>query len=166
MRTLRIVAIGSTVALVLGTSACVAPMPRRVPGTAPPDPSATVAELVAAHNRVRAAHRRDPLTVSGPLEAAARAHASDMARRRRMSHRGGDGSNPFRRMENEGYKLRRAGENVAAGYVSVDSVMDGWMRSPGHRLNILGRYSEIGAACATDANGTTYWCVTFGDPAP
>ena len=37
-----------------------------------------------------------------------------------MSHRGGDGSSPFRRMAAQGYAFRRAGENVAAGYTSVE----------------------------------------------
>jgi uncharacterized protein YkwD len=120
--------------------------------------------LVEAHNRVRAAHRRPPLVVSAPLEAAAREHALDMAKHRWMSHRGSDFSSPFRRMAAHGYAYRRAGENVAAGYASVDSVMRGWMFSPGHCANILGRFTEIGAACATATNGTRYWCVTFGAP--
>jgi uncharacterized protein YkwD len=128
------------------------------------DLAGAVAELVAAHNRVRAAHHRPPLSVSAPLEAAAREHAHDMAKHRWMAHRGSDLSSPFRRMSSQGYTFRRAGENVAAGYPSVDAVMKGWMWSPGHRANILGRYTEIGAACATATNGTPYWCVTFGEP--
>jgi uncharacterized protein YkwD len=183
-RTIRHVLLGSTVAVALGTPACVTPPPSPPPrgGVTPggatgpearppdlvldpePDHANAVADLVAAHNRVRAAHHRAPLSVSGPLEAAAREHARDMARHRWMSHRGSDLSSPFRRMAARGYTFRRAGENVAAGYPSVESVMKGWMLSPGHRANILGRFSEIGAACAIANNGTPYWCVTFGEP--
>jgi uncharacterized protein YkwD len=165
-RMIRTVVIGSTVAVALGALACVSPAPplRPGPGSTPPDLAAVATELVAAHNRVRAAHHRGPLKVNGALEAAALTHANDMARRRWMSHRGGDGSSPFRRMAAQGYTFQRAGENVAAGYASVDSVMSGWMHSPGHRHNILGKFTEIGAACATANNGTIYWCVTFGDP--
>jgi uncharacterized protein YkwD len=177
-RAIRSVVLGSTVALVLVAASCVAPAPRSAPrAVAPPgdlaepqaspsdlDLAGAVAELVAAHNRVRAAHHRPPLSVSGPLEAAAREHARDMARHRWMSHRGSDLSSPFRRMSAQGYAFRRAGENVAASYRSVDAVMKGWMFSPGHRANILGRYTEVGAACATATNGTPYWCVTFGEP--
>ncbi len=161
--------LASTAALAAVALACVAPAPREG-ASAPGGKGSGVnlagvgAELVDAHNRVRAAHRRTTLTVSAPLEAAAREHASDMARRHWMSHRGGDGSSPFRRMSAQGYRFRRAAENVAAGYATVDSVMSGWMWSPGHRLNILGRFTEIGAACATASDGTPYWCVTFGDP--
>ncbi len=82
-----------------------------------------------------------------------------------MSHRGGDGSSPFTRVTRAGYAYSRAGENVAAGQTSVDAVMRSWLLSPGHRLNILGRYSEIGTGCAIDTSGTAYWCVTFGTPA-
>jgi uncharacterized protein YkwD len=165
----RNVVLGSTVALALGTVACVtpSPAPRPDPGLeadpAPLDLADTVSELIAAHNRVRAAHGRPALSVSDALQAAAREHALDMARHHWMSHRGSDLSSPFRRMAAHGYTFRRAGENVAAGQRSVDAVMRGWMLSPGHRANILGRYSQIGAACATATNGTPYWCVTFGE---
>ena len=36
------------------------------------------------------------------------------------------------------------GENIAWGYRSPSSVMQGWMESAGHRSNILGDYTEIG----------------------
>jgi len=124
-----------------------------------------VAGLVEAHNRERARRRLPPLVPGDALNAAARDHAADWAARRRMSHRGGDGSSPFRRIERAGYSYARAGENVAAGQRTTGEVMADWMRSPGHRRNVLGNFSEIGAAYATDRNGTPYWCVTFGTPA-
>jgi uncharacterized protein YkwD len=145
--------------------ACVSPAPPRSPDGDPGlDLAAATVELVDAHNRIRAEYHLAPLTPSGPLESAAREHARDMARWHLMAHRGSDLSSPFRRMQRQGYTFRRAGENVAAGYPSVDAVMRGWMRSPGHRRNLLGRFSEIGAACATATDGTPYWCVTFGEP--
>jgi uncharacterized protein YkwD len=151
---------------------CVAPGPAPREGATVPhasgsslEPGRTAADLVAAHNQVRAEHNLPLLAASGPLQAAAEVHARDMAHWHIMSHRGSDLSTPFRRMSAQGYTFRRAAENVAAGQGSVDSVMKGWMRSPGHRLNILGKYSEIGAACATASDGTPYWCVTFGEAA-
>jgi uncharacterized protein YkwD len=143
-----------------------APAPPRAADSVAPklDLAGPVISLVDTHNRIRAEHHLAPLSPSGPLEAAAREHARDMARWHVMAHRGSDLSSPFRRMARQGYNFRRAGENVAAGYPSVDAVMTGWMRSLGHRRNILGRFSEIGAACATATDGTPYWCVTFGEP--
>jgi uncharacterized protein YkwD len=167
-RTFRRIILGSTAMVGLTAMACVVPsFPARGPGSRggePLDVEAVGVELVEAHNRVRAAHHLAPLVVNGSLEAAARGHARDMARREWMSHRSRDGSSPFRRMADQGYVFRRAGENVAAGYPSVEAVIRGWMRSPGHRRNIVGRFSQIGAACATAKSGTPYWCVTFGEP--
>jgi uncharacterized protein YkwD len=152
---------------------CVAYAPRPRPGPVPPveragalDSTEVTEALARAHNRERTRAGRPPLVVSEALTAAARRHADDMAARRRMSHRGSDGSSPFRRMEREGYVFERAAENVAAGQRSTAEVMAAWMASPGHRRNVLGKYDELGAACATDEAGTPYWCVTFGTAAP
>ncbi|MFI8243051.1 CAP domain-containing protein [Streptomyces sp. NPDC085866] len=41
------------------------------------------------------------------------------------------------RLSRVGCEHRSAGENVAYGYNSPESVMDGWMNSSGHRANIL-----------------------------
>jgi uncharacterized protein YkwD len=150
----------------VGISACSSrtisqPGARGVPAI---DPSAMVAELIAAHNSVRAKAGMPELVVNPQLEAAAQRQARDMAGRRRMSHRGSDGSSPFRRMADAGYQFRSAAENVAMGQQTVDVLMGDWMRSRGHRHNILGNYTEIGAAGAIDRFGTPYWCVTFGEP--
>jgi uncharacterized protein YkwD len=156
-------------ALLVGVAGCVAFVPRgrdRAQVAPPDDPAERLGAIVEAHNREREARGLPALSVSERLTAAAQGHADDMAGRRRMSHRGGDGSSPFRRIARAGYRYVRAGENVARGQEGVAEVMSDWMTSPGHKRNILGKYSEIGAGYATDADGTPYWCVTFGTPAP
>lgn len=64
------------------------------------------------------------------------------------------------------------GEIIAAGWkaghpmTQTQTIVTGWMNSPGHRKEILtGRYKEmgIGVACTPGAEDT-FWCVTFGDP--
>ena len=176
--TRRQLAIGGA-ALLLCLEGCAAPPPPRVIVAAPQaqtrtqaqteipelDQEDVVARLVVAHNRERARAGLPPLEVDPQLEAAAEAHARDMAGHVQMRHRGSDGSNPFQRIEAQGYRFRRAGENVAWGQPSPESVMRDWMHSRGHRRNILGEFSQIGAAYATGADGSPYWCVTFGDPA-
>ena len=57
---------------------------------------------------------------------------------------GSDGSTPDRSDQGQGYRYRRAGENVAAGRFSVERLMKGWMDSPPHKRNILGGFSQIG----------------------
>ena len=128
------------------------------------DPNLSLAVL-DSHNAERARKRLAPLVLNPQLTQAAEEHAADMASRGKMSHRGGDGSSPFERIEQAHYSFQAAAENVAYGYDRVDEVMAGWMRSPGHRRNILGPYAEIGVGRVIAPAGTSYWCVTFGNPA-
>jgi hypothetical protein len=143
---------------------------REVPGQAAKrvgadfDPNVACDLVVQAHNRIRAAAKRPALAVSPRLQAAAQRHATDMAARGEMTHKGGDGSTAIVRIKDTGYPYRRAGENIAAGCFTTDALMQGWMDSPPHKRNILGSYSQIGVACATAENGKRYWCVTFGLP--
>ncbi len=122
------------------------------------------ADLLAAHNAERGRKRLLPLSLSPDLTRAAQVQAADMARRGKMAHRGGDGSSPFDRIRRAGYPFQAAGENVAYGFAGVDAVMAGWMRSPGHRRNILGQFTAMGAGRAIAPDGVSYWCVTFGTP--
>jgi uncharacterized protein YkwD len=158
-------------ALIAIVPGCLVVEPPRAPRVAAPrdrvtseSAGETLAGLVAAHNRVRAARGLPELTPDPRLEAAASRHAADMASRQRMSHTGGDRSSPFQRMKAEGYPYRRAAENIAAGSFTLETLMKAWMSSPGHRRNILGPYTQVGASFANGERGTSYWCVTFGDP--
>jgi uncharacterized protein YkwD len=63
----------------------------------------------------------------------------------------------------------RAGENLAWGdgeYGSVGSIFRAWMRSPDHRANILGDFSQIGIDLQTGElggqSGTDVWTQHFG----
>jgi uncharacterized protein YkwD len=171
--TTRRIAMVAALASATAAASCVAPRsqpePPPRPGprgerVAPLDPSELVEQVVEAHNARRAKAGLSPLVVNPELKAAAMEHARDMAERRKMSHKGGDGSSPFERMKRQGYTFRAAAENVAYGFDDVESVMLGWLRSPGHRRNILGNFSEIGVGRAIARDGVSYWCVTFGTP--
>lgn len=129
-----------------------------------PDMRAEIEAVIEAHNRIRAESNLPALAVSGRLQRAAERHAKDMAARDEMTHKGSDGSSAIARIKATGYPYRRAGENIAAGYLTTQRLMTGWMNSPHHKRNILGSYSQIGVACATSESGKRYWCVTFGLP--
>jgi uncharacterized protein YkwD len=129
------------------------------------DAASACAEVIKAHNRLRAQAKLPSLELSSKLTAAAEKHAKDMAAQGKMTHKGSDGSSAMKRILAKGYNYRRAGENVAAGYFTVEGLMKGWMESAHHKKNILGSFSQIGVACATGENGKRYWCVTFGLPA-
>ncbi len=121
-------------------------------------------DILEAHNRIRVEAKLNKFSVSKKLQAAAQAHAMDMAANHKMSHRGSQGSTLTDRIKAQSYRYRRAGENVAAGRFNPERVMKGWMDSPPHKRNILGSFSQIGVGCAIDENGTRYWCVNFGLP--
>jgi uncharacterized protein YkwD len=123
------------------------------------------AELVKAHNKVRAANKLSPLVANPKLDAAALAHARDMAEHDHMTHDGSDGSKPSERVERQGYRFQATAENVAARQRTVPEVMKGWMNSEGHRKNILEKgYTEIGVARVPSEDGIYYWCAVFGRP--
>ncbi|MFC4507827.1 MULTISPECIES: CAP domain-containing protein [Streptomyces] len=104
-----------------------------------------------------------PLTENAKLTKAAQDHSQDMADHENMSHTGSDGSSMSDRLSRVGYKFRSAGENVAAGYNTPESVMDGWMNSSGHRANILNcGFKEIGIGLAQPGY---YWTQDFGSAA-
>ncbi len=134
--------------------------------TAAADEKSVAETLVEAHNKERAREGLPPLKLEPRLEAAAKAHALDMAEREVMTHEGADGSTPSRRIIDAGYHYLATGENVAQGDREVPAVMQTWMESPPHKKNVLGDFTEIGAAKAEGKDGKPYWCVDFGKPIP
>ena len=58
----------------------------------------------------------------------------------------------------------RLGENIAQGYSTPEEVFEGWLKSPHHMLNILGKdFTEVGFGFAKPGNSsTTYWVQEFG----
>jgi uncharacterized protein YkwD len=108
------------------------------------DQAEAVLELV---NDVRADAGCGPLKRDPRLEAAALKHAHSMARDNFFSHEGKDGSRVGKRVTAQGYTFQLVGENISAGYPTAEETMDGWMKSPGHRANILTcAYMDIGVA--------------------
>ncbi len=54
-------------------------------------------------------------------------------------------------------RLAWVGENIAYGYQTPKAVVAAWMKSPGHRENILRKqFTRIGVGAAKDKNGV-YW---------
>ncbi len=131
----------------------------------PPRTADPLAEaLLEAHNKVRAEEKRPPLKLNVRLNEAAQAHARDMAEHGKLTHDGTDGSAPPDRIKRTGYVYKECGENVADGQDDVGSAMRTWLKSPPHRKNILGHFTEMGGAMVKGADGTAYWCVDFGQP--
>ena len=94
-------------------------------------------------------------------------HSSDMASNNFFSHTGSNGLSMVNRIENANYEYRSIGENIAAGQATVESVMSGWLESPGHCENIMSaNYTELGAGRSINDNSQyrIYWTQNFGRP--
>jgi len=106
-----------------------------------------------------------PLAWNDALFDAAAEHSRDMASHDYFDHTGRDGNRVMQRATARGYTWRAIGENIAGGDGSVDRVMDGWLRSPGHCRNIMNpEYADIAVACV-ERDGTrwgTYWTMVLG----
>lgn len=122
----------------------------------------TVHDLI---NRERRAQRLKPLGSDARLAAVARGHSADMAKRNYFSHASPEGDNFDGRYRKAGYKcfvpvgdvIHGGAENIARedSFASITTLngkqyydwlpeveiarraVAGWMKSPGHRANIL-----------------------------
>jgi uncharacterized protein YkwD len=110
-------------------------------------------QTLALHNRVRIRNDRPRLCIQQQLLRAARKHSADMMRKDYFSHRSRDGSTLSQRVRREGYTPRgmsvyRIGENIGWGSGSLGSprkIHRAWMRSDGHRKNIMNRgFRQVG----------------------
>jgi uncharacterized protein YkwD len=116
-------------------------------------------------NQRRAEAGLAPYTRAPELDAAARRQSLDMATTGNFDHTGTDGSTPFDRIRAAGYNFTSAGENIAAGQDTAESVMTSWMNSAGHRANILhADYKELGISVVFQEGSEFrfYWTQTFG----
>jgi uncharacterized protein YkwD len=143
-----------------------APSPSRARSTQPAGGSggsvlsaeATVARLT---NLERAKAGCRPLRVDAHLRTAARRHSADMAARDYFSHDSPSGSSFVDRIKAAGYPSPGA-ENIAKGHPTAAAVVAGWMKSPGHRANILNcGLRAIGVGAHFGAGGP-WWTQDFG----
>ncbi len=112
-----------------------------------------------------------PLKSNAQLAVAARRHSRNMAENDFFSHESPNGFRPADRIQQAGYQYSAIGENIAAGQITPREVVDSWMRSPGHRANILNpNLQEIGIGYYFKSNDTGnvnynhYWTQNFGRP--
>ena len=123
-------------------------------------------------NEERSERGLNPLKLDNQLTNIAEDHSQSMAKNDFFGHKDPtDNSSSLDRINEGGYEWSRWGENVAAGYSTPEDVMEGWMKSPGHRKNILNpNFTEMGIGyefLANDkgsVNYNHYWTQVFGTP--
>lgn len=120
-------------------------------------------------NSARSTDNLGELTVDPLLTKAAQAKAEDMAKKSYFAHISPDGTTPWFWIIREGYLFRYAGENLAVNFEESEDVVDAWLASPSHRLNIMKpQYEQIGIGMATGTymGQTAVFVVQmFGTPA-
>ena len=134
------------------------PKPPTQPETAVTAQRAFELEVVRLVNVIRAEYGLSALVENIALSDGARAKSRDMAQNGYFDHNSPTYGSPFDMMRSFGFSYRAAGENIAKGYASAQTVVDAWMASSGHRENILStQYTEIGVGFIADGNHCTQW---------
>ena len=138
-------------------------------GAAPhcPPTNSTVGKLaVSVTNAMRHAQGLPAVSLHPALNRAAAAHACEMARQGRLTHRGSMSSGPANRVKQAGYAPSRTAENIAAGPFSLRGVLQAWQQSRGHRKNVMMRQAQhFGLGQAVGADGKTiYWAAVYAAP--
>ena len=107
------------------------------------------------------------VTWSSTLTLAASEHSNNMANYNFFDHTGLDGSTVGTRVTAQGYTWSRVSENIAGDQISAQEVVDGWMSSEGHCINIMNSdVTEMGLACQvnSDSDYQRYWTQVFAKP--
>lgn len=128
-----------------------------------PVPDATMTsyeqQVIDLINNIRVQNGLSKLKVNWELSRVARYKSQDMHDKNYFSHTSPTYGSPFDMMTAFGISYRTAGENIAKGYTTPQSVVNGWMNSSGHRANILNSaYTQIGVGYVSSGN---YWTQMF-----
>jgi uncharacterized protein YkwD len=144
------------------------------PATAAIDLREAERQIASRVDVVRQGEGLPPLSPDPALAAAARGFADHMARTDRYGHEA-DGRRPAERARAAGYDWCMVAENLAwqfrsdgfATDVLSQHFVEGWLRSPGHRRNLLSRQAtQAAVAIARGAGSGRYYAVhLFGRPA-
>ena len=110
-------------------------------------------------NEQRAEHGLAALSYDWELSRVARYKSQDMADQGYFTHTSPTYGSPFQMIRNFGLTYRSAGENIAKGYATPQEVVNAWMRSSGHRANILNAsFTKIGVGYVSEGR---HWTQMF-----
>lgn len=135
----------------------------RLPGWAEVYPSLDLEEGATeelVHERIndaRAERGLEPLSRTDPLTRVARNHSRDMADRSFFDHASPEGIGPETRVDRAGIACADVSENIALFARQnhedplAEAVVDAWLDSPGHLMNIVGaNWERTGVGVVAD----------------
>lgn len=118
-------------------------------------------EVYEITNNYRSLVGVSSLTLDSSLVEAANIRAKELSDS--FSHTRPNGSSCFTVLSELGISSGTAGENIAAGYSSSQSVMEGWRSSSGHYQNIISsKFKKIGIG-VNIINNQYYWVQIFSN---
>ncbi|MGW7417468.1 CAP domain-containing protein [Streptomyces sp. NPDC054863] len=142
------------------TPAAETPAAKR-PLKAPASANDAAAAVLSLVNQERAKAGCSPVRPDTGLATLAANFSRDMASRGFFEHTDPDGATPWDRAAKAGIK-DLGGENIARGQADAQAVMDAWMKSEGHRANILNcDYTTLGVGVHMGEGGP-WWTQDFG----
>lgn len=110
-------------------------------------------------NEDRNAHGLTSLKMNEMESSLAAGHSHNMAAGKvKFGH---DGFDKRARSIQKALGSAEIGENVAEGIMTAREVVDGWLKSPGHKKNIEGNFSLTGIGYAQDKKGDIYFTQIF-----
>ncbi|MEQ4719085.1 CAP domain-containing protein [Nonomuraea sp. B19D2] len=102
-------------------------------------------EAVRLTNEARAKKGCRPLVHDPKLHLAAERHSADMGARNRLTHDSSNGRTFDQRIKAVGFSASAIAENIAQGHPTARAVVNAWLKSPGHRANMLNcSFTHIG----------------------
>ncbi|MFC0273874.1 CAP domain-containing protein [Metabacillus herbersteinensis] len=121
--------------------------------------TAAETKVIELTNAERRKNGLPDLKADNPLSNVAGKKSDDMKENNYFSHTSPTYGSPFDMMRDFGVDYKTAGENIAQGQQSPEQVVQAWMKSEGHRKNILsGDFTHIGVGHTQDGN---YWTQMF-----
>ncbi|MNS60822.1 Cysteine-rich secretory protein family protein [compost metagenome] len=141
---------------------------RKVSSQEPVKMTAEEAKVLAATNAYRKGLGLSTLEPDARLTAIARLRSQDMARRNYFSHESPEGGDVFAILRNSQVRFWAAGENLARNNYDMalvpDVAMAGWIKSPGHRANLVHpAFGRLGVGMAVAKDGKKYLTQVFTD---
>lgn len=119
-----------------------------------------LSQVLFIHNAERLLKGLKPLKADSNLTLLAKDRVWEMIQLRKLTHE--EGKDERAKLIELGADA--VGENIAIGYTSAETLMKAFMKSDGHRKNILSKsFDYIGIAHDVDDLGTHWWCVLFVD---
>ncbi|MFY4775008.1 CAP domain-containing protein [Metabacillus sp. RGM 3146] len=116
-------------------------------------------QVIELTNAERKKNGLQPLKADSSLGNVAQAKSDDMEKNNYFSHTSPTYGSPFEMMKKFGQNYQTAGENIAQGQQTAEEVVDAWMKSKGHRENIMkSEFTNIGIGFNKDGN---YWSQMF-----